>query len=879
MGSLLRKKGKMRWNRCKIILLGQGGAGKTALSDNICGKKHQETESTLGAVKNDLQLAGFDVNVHSGTLINERLSVYKYCPETFVADALSFAVSGMEQMRNSDEPVMLNEERKSDHPTNHNIHGEKRKSEYIDPLMQQGSEGASLVTSSRSSSPSLTPIISKYPENTVLPPNIGVFTPETIDKKIAVCEDVSISYNNGFNPKLYSRCCSNNVSENPELIISLYDFGGQGEFSVFHSFFMSKNAVYFLVFDLKLFKENRDSCMYNIKFWLDSVALHTLDKKVSVDGKHVSPIALVGAKADKISPEDYHSISTELQQRFSNHVAWAGIIEYLTSSSSDSGSENSLCFFPIDNKERSTASNLSQLLSEGVKGIENLLKMEDEIPVYWIETLQDILMKKRSVLQFSEVSTLAQNNGVICDDPEKVEVRKLLRVLHERGMLLWSDESNLADIVIIEPVEYFVKLAALIICRHLATTDDPNGIVHEKGIHKVSRALWPEDWFQMLEYGLVSQRLVYKLLLSACECDIICSKSECSVSYACSKCKLVIGCSDCGNCEGTKRCACAFAFECLICGKPLDRCECIYARMYYAGDLKNSTSYFKCFKCEKEFDCAKCKALCKYNCFIHVQKVLDLLEKAGLMLPCHISSSDSLQLPCPTPSSDSPSVLHNYVKVFLVKLYSFFFRKLLLRRYLNVNNINQFSCFLAIFPLLILFSYLVPHRRPTVLLFCIIMLKYFLSSFTVFSFRKLLLRRYLNVNNINQFIFSLLYLHKIPMVIKKKSQCLENIAICLVGYKQSTAGWKRISRLKQLFILLLHSLIELWSTLCYQRKILRSTVSYQMACLKSLLRNYLKVLLVFPTSFRMLRNYQIIFQDCCIETTSLVLRTALFSIF
>jgi hypothetical protein len=40
--------GKKEWNRCKIMIVGEGRAGKTALSNSIIGREFYDTESTVG---------------------------------------------------------------------------------------------------------------------------------------------------------------------------------------------------------------------------------------------------------------------------------------------------------------------------------------------------------------------------------------------------------------------------------------------------------------------------------------------------------------------------------------------------------------------------------------------------------------------------------------------------------------------------------------------------------------------------------------------------------------------------------------------------------------------------------------------------------------
>ncbi len=40
--------GKKEWGRSKIMIFGEGRAGKTALANSILGRKYENTESTVG---------------------------------------------------------------------------------------------------------------------------------------------------------------------------------------------------------------------------------------------------------------------------------------------------------------------------------------------------------------------------------------------------------------------------------------------------------------------------------------------------------------------------------------------------------------------------------------------------------------------------------------------------------------------------------------------------------------------------------------------------------------------------------------------------------------------------------------------------------------
>jgi hypothetical protein len=55
------------------------------------------------------------------------------------------------------------------------------------------------------------------------------------------------------------------------------------------------------------------------------------------------------------------------------------------------------------------------------------------------------------------------------------------------GMLLWINDEKLKDIVILDPIKYFVDPATMIICKHILTKDDPYHIVHCEEIHQEVR--------------------------------------------------------------------------------------------------------------------------------------------------------------------------------------------------------------------------------------------------------------------------------------------------------------------------------------------------------------------------------------------------------
>ncbi len=76
-----------------------------------------------------------------------------------------------------------------------------------------------------------------------------------------------------------------------------------------------------------------------------------------------------------------------------------------------------------------------------------------------------------------------------------MEVREMFRFLNDMGMLMWIEEKGLEDVIILDPIEYLVKPATTIICKHVATKDDPYRTRHEvTEIHGESKKEYGEDW-------------------------------------------------------------------------------------------------------------------------------------------------------------------------------------------------------------------------------------------------------------------------------------------------------------------------------------------------------------------------------------------------
>eukprot|EP01040_Poterioochromonas_malhamensis_P016936 gene16936-biopygen4266 len=107
------------------------------------------------------------------------------------------------------------------------------------------------------------------------------------------------------------------------------DFGGQSIFNVLHGFFMSRYGVYVVVFDMELFQSGdvvcRESCRKKLKFWLNSITMHTCDSSAGID--KTAPVAIVGTRGDKVrEKKDHEKISSELEDMFGEMKVWESLM-------------------------------------------------------------------------------------------------------------------------------------------------------------------------------------------------------------------------------------------------------------------------------------------------------------------------------------------------------------------------------------------------------------------------------------------------------------------------------------------------------------------------------------------------------------------------
>lgn len=453
----------MKWNRSKIMFVGQGRAGKTALANNLAGIWIEDTKSTIGAE--------MEMKILYGGVKGGKLQEYKR-PERETEALLAEELHSKNQKNQKNPPRTRNPETSSK------------------SLLM----GSPQVESQRSSIEQ--PESQKKEMSFIIPLKPSDIKPEKVEIHYRQLQEVD-------------------TASNYKLL--LVDFGGQSLFNILHGFFMSRYGIYLVVFDMELFlskeKSKKNSCHKELRFWLNSIAMHTLHGS---KGK-AAPVAIVGTRGDKISNEaDHETISLELEEMFGDMMVWKSLIL-----------NEDLCFFPNNNTLTENNPVSARLLRFIERSLENADYLQSDIPILWIKIFDEMRSLQQSYLSYEEVIRISREKyqdvrESLIEHEEDVEevdrkiliqVKEMLRFLNGMGMLMWIEEKDLEDVIILDPIEYLVKPVTTIICKHLATKDDPYGTIHHiEEIHGESREEYGEDWERMLESGFVSEELANGLL-------------------------------------------------------------------------------------------------------------------------------------------------------------------------------------------------------------------------------------------------------------------------------------------------------------------------------------------------------------------------------
>lgn len=460
--------GKKQWKQGRIMIVGEGRAGKTALANSIVGKGFIDTESTVG-------INQMVCDVNTALVDGGEWNSYEK-----PAKELEYSLAAL--MRNT---------------TNNSNNNVSDQNHILDALSTRTAVSGITIGEVHD-------VDKSYPHSS-----------STVDPRVVIANNkspanhsfISTSSNvdsikNGLDVELIMKYVEAPTT-NDNIVITVSDYGGQPVFNVIHHLFLTPSGIYLVVFNMDAIVAGgveTEQCLNCIKFWINSITVHTFNSAT----KSVAPIVLVGTRKDKVPDLSQHeTISMLLYTTFKSLTAWASVIP--NSLGQGVKGRTTLSFFPIDNTIHRNDATMGHLLSTIETAMDKSPYIHKDVPLSWFKCLDNLNGHNQCYLSLKEVRSIAVDCGITESD----EIVLFLLFLHDMGVIMWHNEDNLRDVVVLDPIRYFVDPATLVICKHNPDLDDATN--HGKAIHRECMQQCYEDWPLFVERGLITRRMLNSL--------------------------------------------------------------------------------------------------------------------------------------------------------------------------------------------------------------------------------------------------------------------------------------------------------------------------------------------------------------------------------
>jgi hypothetical protein len=297
------------------------------------------------------------------------------------------------------------------------------------------------------------------------------------------------------------KCLAQDVHISSDLVIALYDYGGQSVFNAIHHLFLTCNGVYAVTFNIQWLLSEGTTLQENFEcldFWVNSIIVHTLNNETS----RTAPVVFVGTHKDQFpDPADHEKVSKRIFERYSrSRVLWPMVIENSLKVVGSSASAP-MYFYPVDNTLSRSDPTIINLLLAMEKVMDESSFTNEMIPLAWLKTLDDMKGRDTSYLNLDDVYKIGEKYGV-----STASTDSLLTVFNDRGILLWLNEDGLRDVVIVDAIKYFVNPSTIVICKHPDNENDH--ISHLIEVHRKCRKHSVLDWNDFVDNGILTEELL-----------------------------------------------------------------------------------------------------------------------------------------------------------------------------------------------------------------------------------------------------------------------------------------------------------------------------------------------------------------------------------
>ncbi|XP_033742427.1 uncharacterized protein LOC117328921 [Pecten maximus] len=233
--------------------------------------------------------------------------------------------------------------------------------------------------------------------------------------------------------------------------LSLWDFGGEEPYYNTHHIFLSSDAIFLVVYNLKECIEGTekivDAATRRIKYWIRSAVNYAEKKCNDRCPLATPPIILVGTHLDQLS-----GTNEEVERKLDTfEEKLCGMADFQAMKDHIYG------FLEVNNDVRNHPG-IGQLWNAIIEVAPSQSQWEKELPARWLTLEREMMRRKETgekVMSFEDVISLSRTCEVEIND--ETDIHMFLKYLHYTGSILYFGEetenlgSILAKTVILDP--------------------------------------------------------------------------------------------------------------------------------------------------------------------------------------------------------------------------------------------------------------------------------------------------------------------------------------------------------------------------------------------------------------------------------------------
>ncbi|EGD81174.1 hypothetical protein PTSG_13152 [Salpingoeca rosetta] len=472
--------------RAKMGVSGQGRAGKTTLVNSLRGKPfNKQQHSTLGATTDDMRVTVHTMEVCDWKESDQSTSEFI---RSLVGTAMAREAGVDEELKRASAKAQ------AQHATRVNQHQRENEDKDAKKQRKKGRDTSTTSTpSSDKASTAAVPAPAAGRDASTATPAAKEQHPASShadvgddDADVVAVTTPSVSKEE-VEKAIKDMDFDATIREGKmQVSFKIFDLGGQSTFYVFHPFFLTKYAVYLLVFSMEDLlhqdESKRTEAWEFMEHWLSSLHLHAKG----------APVLIVGTFADVVSKRKQHEhISRDIHSRLRHNPAFASVVY---------NSKHKLWFWPVDNT-KSIGDPMIQGLRQTISSTalaQEYVSQEVAVPyLHLYDKLNAIARdEKRPLLTFDEVVQIARTCGL----RTREETRACLQFLHLYSMVLYYDSvPGMEDYVILSP-QWAVDTMTRVIRTFGLHDDDVQG--------PEVRALGADVWDDLVDRGILHRRLL-----------------------------------------------------------------------------------------------------------------------------------------------------------------------------------------------------------------------------------------------------------------------------------------------------------------------------------------------------------------------------------